>query len=112
MRDSGQWYVHLPLDQPVTAIGGHYVLVKEQRLPFRGRELLYVVGHAVVDTSCCGVTGFAYARVVGFVVDWQSSTGADGAPVSQVEPLRDQALQQEVSRLIRQREVVQQVLFD
>ena len=50
-------YVHQPLNQEVTAIGGHYLLVKEVRLPFEGREVLYLVGHAAFDTICCGPGG-------------------------------------------------------
>ena len=54
-------YIHHELNCEVTAIGGHYVLTKEVRLPFQGQEVLYVVGYAVVDNSCCGVGGMAYA---------------------------------------------------
>jgi len=104
-------YTHPKLNQPVTAIGGHYVLVKEERLPFRGREVLYLVGYAVFDTSCCGVGGCGYALVPGFVVEWKSRTGEDGRPVSRVEPIRDEAVQREIRRLIQQRETVHQVRF-
>jgi hypothetical protein len=103
-------YIHQPLDQEVTAIGGHYVLVKEVRLPFRGREVLYLIGHAAFDT-CCGVGGCAYGLVPGFILDWQCRHNADGLPISLVEPIRDRTVQQEVRKLIEQQEVIQQVRF-
>lgn len=104
-------YVHLPLHRPVTAIGGQYELVKEVRLPFRGREVLYVVGYTVIDTSCCGVSGFAYARVAGFVLVWKGGASEEGWPVSRVEPVRDGAAQREIRRRIRERETVHQIQF-
>ncbi len=104
-------YVHQELNREITAIGGRYALVKEVRLPFRGREVLYLVGYGVVDTSCCGTGGCAYALVEGFILEWKSKTNEDGLAVSQVEPIRDEAIQKEVRRLIEEREVVQQVRF-
>ena len=104
-------YVHQELNQEITAIGGRYVLVKEARLPFGGREVLYLVGHGVVDTSCCGVGGCAYALVPGFILEWKYETNEGGLAVSRVEPMRDEATRKEVRRLIKERETVQQVKF-
>ncbi|HSJ56959.1 MAG TPA: hypothetical protein VLC95_07245 [Anaerolineae bacterium] len=104
-------YVHRPLGQEVTAIGGHYLLVKEVRLAFEGREVLYVVGHAAFDTTCCGVGGCAYALVPGFVLRWKEKTSQDGPGVSEVEPVRDTRVQQEIEWLIQKQEIVQQVVF-
>jgi hypothetical protein len=104
-------YVHQQLNQEITAIGGHYALVKEVRLPFGGRELLYLVGHAAFDTACCGVGGCAYAMVPGFVLNWKIRMNADGLPVSQVEAIQDKHKQEQVQRLIEKREPVHQVRF-
>lgn len=106
-------YIHQPLNQEVTAIGGHYLLVKEARLPFEGRQVLYLVGHAAFDTACCGVGGCAYALVPGFVLSWKHkvTTAAGGLAVSRVEPIRDRRVQQELERLIQRHDMVQQVVF-
>ena len=104
-------YVHQELNREIVAIGGHYVLAKEVRLPFRGREVLYLVGCAVVDTSCCGAGGCAYALVPGFILEWKSQTDGDGLAISQVEPIRDEVTQREVRRLIEREEPVHQVMF-
>ncbi len=104
-------YIHQELNREVTAIGGAYVLVKEARLPFDGRELLYLVGHAAFDSTCCGTGGCAYALVPGFVLAWQSRTNEEGLAVSQVEPIQDRGVQEQVRRRIEGKEVVQQVRF-
>ncbi len=104
-------HIHQPLDEEITAIGGSYRLVKESRLDLHGRDVLYVVGHGTFDTACCGAGGCAYALVPGFVVRWRDRTSPDGLPVSLVEPIRDEPTKREIERLIRQREIVQQVDF-
>jgi hypothetical protein len=103
--------IHRPLNQEVTAIGGHYILIKEVRLPFYGREVLYLVGHATFDTTCCGVGGCAYALVLGFILSWKSETNESGLSVSHVEPIRDAAVQKKVRMLIEKAELVHQVRF-
>jgi hypothetical protein len=104
-------YIHQALNQEVTAIGGHYVLVKEVRLPFQGRELLYLVGHAAFESTCCGVGGCAYALVPGFILKWKDRTNSDGLAVSQVEPIHDRSLQKQIHQSLKRKEVVHQVRF-
>jgi hypothetical protein len=104
-------YTHNPLNQEVTAIGGSYLLVKEECLRFQGRQVLYLIGHAIFDSTCCGIGGCAYALVPGFVLDWRSSTDQEGLAISHVAPIRDPAVQDRVRQLIEAREVIQQVLF-
>jgi hypothetical protein len=104
-------FTHPELNREVTAIGGRYFWMKEGRLPFGGREVLYLVGCAVLDTTCCGVGGFGCALVPGFVVEWKSAVSPDGRPVSRVERIRDEATQAEIRRLLRATEPVHQVTF-
>jgi hypothetical protein len=66
-----QDFVHPELGREVTAIDGHYVFGKEIRLPYNGRELLYFVGYAVLDATCCGMGGCAYVLVPGFIRQWK-----------------------------------------
>ena len=104
-------WVHRELNEEVQAIGGHYVLVKEERLAVGGHDVLVLVGHAAFDSTCCGVGGCAYALVPGTVLRWRAGRSPEGLPVSQVEPIRDEQVQREVRRVIAAREVVQQVIF-
>jgi hypothetical protein len=104
-------FIHQQLNQEITAISGEYVLVKEVRLPFQGREILYIVGHALFDSTCCGVSGCAYALVPGFILEWKVKQNTSGLPVSKVEPVRSSELQEDLRKLIADNEIVHQVQF-
>ena len=104
-------YVHEPLNQEITAIGGHYTLVSEVLLPFGGKEILYLIGHAAFDTTCCGTGGCSYALVHGYVKTWKKKKNEASLPVSEVEPIRDPSVQKQIRRLIEKKEMVQQVIF-
>jgi hypothetical protein len=104
-------HIHQELNEEITAIGGAYTLVKEVRLPFEGREILYIVGHAAFDSTCCGVSGCAYALVPGFILDWKANYNTNGLPVSQVESVQTEAAQASIRKLIFEQEIVHQVQF-
>lgn len=106
-----QDYVHRELDKEAAAIGGRYTLTAEVRLPFGHREILYLLGWALFDTTCCGAGGCSYAFVPGFIVDWKTRRNGDGLEVSLVEPIRDPSVQDAVRLLIERKETVQQVTF-
>ena len=73
--------------------------------------MLYLVGYAVVDNSCCGVGGMAYALVPGFVLDWKSKTNDDGLAISLVEPVDDPTTQSRHPAIDQGKEVVHQIRF-
>lgn len=104
-------YVHHELNQECTAIGGHYVTIKEIRFPYHGKEILYTVGYATIDTSCCGTSGCGFAAVYGAIVDWKYDETDNGLPMTRVEPVRDKNLRDELKALIVEKEIVNQVNF-
>ena len=106
-----QDFTHPQLGQEVTAIGGHYVFGKEIRLPYDKREVLYFVGYAVLDSTCCGVGGVAYVLVAGFIRQWKFRKNHNGCFISQVEPIGDPAVQKEIRNAIQKKEMVYQVTF-
>ncbi len=93
------------------AIGGAYTLEKEFRLPHADQEVLVVVGNTFIDTSCCGVTGWRYAFVPGYLHGWQDQKSEEGLPVSAIEPIRDRADQRAIEETIRGQEPVQSIEF-
>ena len=107
-----QDFVHPRLGREVTAIGGHYVFGKEIRLPYNGRDLLYFVGYAVLDSTCCGVGGCAYVLVPGFIRQWKYKKNQDDCFISKMDPIQDFAMQKDVRKLIQKKEMVFQVTFD
>jgi hypothetical protein len=104
-------YTHLEPNQEIEALAGHYTLVKEGKLPWDGREVLYTISHAVVDSSCCGVANYRYALVPGFIVGWRTGRNKDGRPVSEVAPVTDDAARDEIRQTIQASEHVEQVEF-
>jgi hypothetical protein len=112
MKNDAVEYVHPRLNEAVTAIGGHYVLTQEQRTPYERQSLLYIIGHAVIDTSCCGLGGCGYALVPGFVLDWKFKTARDNRPVSLIQPIHSPDVRKNVRRFIKQRECIHTVQFE
>jgi hypothetical protein len=104
-------FMHPELDREITAVGGHYVFTKAVRMDFHNREVLYFLGYGVVDSSCCGVGGAAYALVPGFLINWKYRQTGDGVFVSRIEPICDSVEQQEIRRIIQKMEAIQQVTF-
>jgi len=104
-------HVHRDLEEEVAAIGGHYRFTKECRLPYEGRDVLYLCGYAVFDTTCCGAGGCGYAQVLGTVLRWREETDPEGRPVSRVAPIRDPEEQRKIRERILAREMVSQVNF-
>jgi len=110
-QETGEDYVHPYLNQENAAIAGYYVLTKECRLPFHGMDVLYYIGYGVLDNSCCGIGGCAYALVPGFITHWRYKKTAEDLFVSRIEPIRDEAFQNEVKQLIEKDEMVNQINF-
>ena len=98
-------YTHLKLNEDYsTGIAGYYIPEKEVRLNYNGREVLYVIGKAVIEASCCGVGSWIYGTVPGYIVSWQNTKNEAGLPVSEVEPISDEEARGNISRLIETNE--------
>ena len=104
-------YTHLQINEDVNCIAGYYTPQKEVRLKYNSREVLYVVGQVVIESSCCGGGSGGYAIVPGYIVNWQNKTNEAGLPVSEVEPISDKATSENISRIIKQAEVISQIEF-
>jgi hypothetical protein len=109
-------YTHLPLNQDAEAFAGYYTPEKEIRMEFQGREILYVIGHVVVECGC--VLGYSntpinywYATVPGYIIGWQVEKNKEGLPVTEVEPITDTAVQNEIREIILKKESVARVDF-
>ena len=105
-------FVHPRLDAEVTAVGGHYVFAREQRIDVEGRRILYFVGYGVFDTTCCGAGGCGYALVAGEVVDDVERYSDDGRRVSRVVPIAEGERRETLRRWITETEYVSQVVFE
>ena len=104
MEEQLQDFSHPVLNEQVTAIGGSYFILKEVRLPFDGEDLLYLVGTAIFDTTCCGTGGCAYALVPGFIRQWRYKTDKNGRPVSGVRPVLEERKRKKIREMIFKQE--------
>ena len=94
-------YTHLELNNEVRSISGMYIPKIEKRLNYKGREVFYVGGEANADSACCSGGGcWDYVLVPGYVVKWQHKKNQAGQLVSEIEPIRDQTVKNEIREII------------
>lgn len=106
-----QDYVHPVLNEEIASISGYYTFTKEEQLAFHGREVLYFIGHAAFDTSCCGEGGCAYAFVAGFIKHWKVKKNKQGHDISQIEKIEDESIRKEIISILKEKERVHQINF-
>lgn len=99
-------YVHQELGKDVNALAGYYTPMNELRLEHDGKEVLCVTGLGVIESSCCGTGGCAYAIVPGYIVNWKFKENEAGLPVSEVESVADKEARREISAILQERECV------
>ena len=105
-------YAHEELEKEVRSISGGYTLIEEERLRYREREVLYVVGVAEVDNSCCGTGGCRFINVPGYVVSWKGKKDDSGLPVSEIDPITEEEEQKEIKNLLDEKYPHSQINFD
>ena len=104
-------YTHFKLDEDVNTIAGYYTPLKEIRLQNNNREVLYIVGQAVIESSCCGTGSYGYVLVPGYIVNWQNEQNKDDLPVSEVEPISNTESRNSIRRIIQEAEHIPQIEF-
>ena len=104
-------YTHLPVNQDVTCIAGYYTPLKEARLKYNDKEVLYVVGQAAIESSCCGTGSWSYVLVPGYITGWQTRKNEAGRPVSEVKTITDKKERVSISRIIEETESISQIEF-
>lgn len=104
-------YTHEGINQEVTFIAGYYLPEDEKKISYQGKELLYIIGFAEINNSCCGVGGCRYALVPGYVVDWKSKENESGIPVSTVQTIVDEKSKNEIYEQLKKKEMINQIQF-
>ena len=104
-------YTHLKADEAIPTPSGYYTPGEEKRLSFDGKEVLYIVRDAVVDSSCCGTTDFSSALVPGYVRTLEARGENDGTQISDVEPISSKSTRKKIRKILQETENVSQVEF-
>ncbi len=96
-------FIHPELDQPVEFFGGSYRLTEEGILPFCGKAVLYFVGVAGLDSSCCGRGGCAFIKIPGFVLSRERKKDESGRLISEVFPVAPGEDRERISKILQER---------
>jgi hypothetical protein len=99
-------YVHQKIGEEVQALAGYYTVTDEIRLKLDGREILCIIGICAIEASCCGNRSFKYALVPGYVVTWKGKKDKSGRPVSEVEPVTDEAVRKRVEVTLKDTQTI------
>jgi hypothetical protein len=82
-------FSHLELGTEIHNIAGYYVPLEEHILPFDGKEIIFLLGFACIQASCCGVRSWNYIQVPGFLLKKHSRGGGELPLVSEVDTIED-----------------------
>ena len=96
-------FTHPELHERVEFFGGGYVFIEEGRISHHGKEVLYFLGMAGIETSCCGPGGSAFIKVPGYVRSWKKFRNALGQPVSEVEQIQREDCRREIQSILEER---------
>jgi len=83
-------FTHPELGREVQTLAGYYIPVEEHVLPYNEREVIYILGHACIEASCCGMANWSYVQVPGFLVRKHIRGGGSTLPVSEIETIQDE----------------------
>ena len=79
-------------------VNGGYELGEVKQMTIGGRDILYRVGSAMLDNSCCGNFGCGFGLVIGERIGDVRAATASEAAVSQVRELSSDAPDAETIR--------------
>jgi hypothetical protein len=82
-----QSYTHKELGTEIRSISGYLTYLEENRLSFRGGDVLYTVGIGIIDNSCCGAGGCQFIEVSGYIISWKAAVSRDGKVISLFNPI-------------------------
>ncbi|MBI5968245.1 MAG: hypothetical protein HY882_10370 [Deltaproteobacteria bacterium] len=96
-------YIHPELNRRVEFFGGGYILVEEGRIDYQGKEVLYFLGLAGIEASCCGRGGCAFIKVPGYIRFWKKKINESGQAVSEVERIAAEDSQKEIRKILEEK---------
>jgi len=93
-------HVHQNIEEEIRSIAGYYMVLEEGMLEYKGRELLYLVEMASIETSCCGRGGMGFILVPGYINALKVRRNGDGFWVSDVDRIEGEEDRKEITRLL------------
>jgi hypothetical protein len=90
-------YKHKEIGKEIKCIAGYYTFLEEIQLEYRGRYVLCAVGIVNVDNSCCGVGGFQFIQVPGYIACWKSDVNENDHFMSRIETIESTEEKKEIT---------------
>jgi hypothetical protein len=92
-------YVPEDLGNEIAAPSGYYQPLEAGFLDYGGKRLLYTLGTACVEASCCGRGSWNYLRVEGYVVGNAADGQVAGQPL-EIDSIEDESERSAIGRLL------------
>lgn len=94
---------HPDLGQEVRTFGGYFIPREEGLLDYGKRHVFYIMGRAVIETSCCGSSAWMYVQVPGFARDEDGAAVRDPSGVAEVDPITEDEDRRNITSLLLQK---------
>ena len=96
-------YRHPELNKRVDFCGGGYSFMEEGKFVYQGKEVLFSVGIANLEASCCGTWGCGFVKVPGYVLSWKTRVDEHGQVLSEIEKVEDKERQIEIRKILEEK---------
>jgi len=96
-------YIHPEMNKRVEFFGGVYSFIEEGKLAYRGKEVLFSLGIANIEASCCGMRGYAFIKVPGYVLSWKKRIDEHGRAPSEIEEIADEESQGAIRKILEEK---------
>jgi hypothetical protein len=96
-------YTREDLGREIEAPSGYYQAMEEAWLEVQGRGVLYVLGTACIEASCCGVGSWSYLRVEGYAAEDDPSSTLQVRGRLSVDTVEERGEREVITTLLRDR---------
>ena len=115
-KEAKMEFAHLPLQEEMEFLAGSYWISGEDKIPYKGREVLCLVRDAGPFTTCgtggCRqFPGFRSILIPGFVIRHRYKKNEDGLEISEVEPIRHEDAKKDLGQIVQDRYSTPQIEF-
>jgi hypothetical protein len=87
----------------VQAVWGYYQPMEAAVLEFAGKLLLYTLGSACIEASCCGKGSWNYVRVEGYVAKGGPEWTLGGSEPVEIDTIEDTQEQAAIAKLLAEK---------
>ena len=106
-------YIHLPLGEPVEFLSASYWISQEDKIPYKNKEVLGIIRETSPISCCDGgcSPGIRSVLIPGFIKKFKYIRGKDGLFVSEVEPVEDENVMEEIRKIVLEKYPSSQIEF-